>query len=77
MEDFTKNFEDVDICCLSPDFLDNSSKCIWTTTLYNSSWESGTTAGGCVNNKGGSYINVYGEGEGGGGLHTSMNALLI
>ncbi|CAM4643781.1 unnamed protein product [Leuciscus chuanchicus] len=24
MEDFTKNFEDIDICCLSPDFLDSS-----------------------------------------------------
>uniref|UniRef100_A0A8C2JWK8 Zgc:162184 n=1 Tax=Cyprinus carpio TaxID=7962 RepID=A0A8C2JWK8_CYPCA len=51
MEDFTKNFEDIDICCLRPDFLDNSSKCIWTSTCYNSIWESGTTAGGCINNK--------------------------
>uniref|UniRef100_A0A671N302 Calpain-1 catalytic subunit-like n=1 Tax=Sinocyclocheilus anshuiensis TaxID=1608454 RepID=A0A671N302_9TELE len=51
MEDFTKNFEDTDICCLRPDFLDSSSKCIWTTTHYNGIWESGTTAGGCINNK--------------------------
>uniref|UniRef100_A0A672NJP2 Calpain-1 catalytic subunit-like n=1 Tax=Sinocyclocheilus grahami TaxID=75366 RepID=A0A672NJP2_SINGR len=51
MEDFTKNFEEIDICCLSPDFLDSSSKCSWTTTRYNGSWESGTTAGGCINNK--------------------------
>ncbi|XP_052437301.1 calpain-1 catalytic subunit isoform X2 [Carassius gibelio] len=51
MEDFTKYFEDVDICCLRPDFLDNSSKCTWTTTQYNGIWESGTTAGGCSNNK--------------------------
>ncbi|XP_050988469.1 calpain-1 catalytic subunit [Labeo rohita] len=54
MEDFTKNFEEIDICCLSPDFLDSSSKCSWTTTCYNGSWESGTTAGGCINNKGSS-----------------------
>uniref|UniRef100_A0A671QVC6 Calpain-1 catalytic subunit-like n=1 Tax=Sinocyclocheilus anshuiensis TaxID=1608454 RepID=A0A671QVC6_9TELE len=51
MEDFTKNLEEIDICCLSPDFLDSSSKCSWTTTCYNGSWESGTTAGGCINNK--------------------------
>ncbi|KAL1258144.1 hypothetical protein QQF64_011388 [Cirrhinus molitorella] len=51
MEDFTKNFEEIDICCFSPDFLDSSSKCSWTTTCYNGSWESGTTAGGCINNK--------------------------
>uniref|UniRef100_A0A9J7XZD6 Zgc:162184 n=2 Tax=Cyprinus carpio TaxID=7962 RepID=A0A9J7XZD6_CYPCA len=51
MEDFSKNFEEIDICCLSPDFLDSSSKCSWATTCYNGSWESGTTAGGCINNK--------------------------
>ncbi|XP_059375309.1 calpain-1 catalytic subunit-like [Carassius carassius] len=51
MEDFTKNFEDIDICCLSPDFLDSSSKCSWSTTCYNGSWECGSTAGGCSNNK--------------------------
>uniref|UniRef100_A0A8C2IVY4 Zgc:162184 n=1 Tax=Cyprinus carpio TaxID=7962 RepID=A0A8C2IVY4_CYPCA len=51
MEDFSKNFEEINICCLSPDFLDSSSKCSWATTCYNGSWESGTTAGGCINNK--------------------------
>ncbi|XP_051723675.1 calpain-1 catalytic subunit-like [Ctenopharyngodon idella] len=51
MEDFSKNFEDTDICCLSPDFLDNSSECSWTSTCYNDSWVAGTTAGGCLNNK--------------------------
>ncbi|XP_067311191.1 calpain-1 catalytic subunit-like isoform X2 [Pseudorasbora parva] len=51
MEDFSKYFEDIDICCLSPDFLDSSSKCSWTSTCYNDSWVAGTTAGGCLNNK--------------------------
>ncbi|XP_056101502.1 calpain-1 catalytic subunit-like [Rhinichthys klamathensis goyatoka] len=51
MEDFTKNFEDIDICCLSPDFLDSSSECRWTSTCYKDSWVDGTTAGGCLNNK--------------------------
>ncbi|XP_067311193.1 calpain-1 catalytic subunit-like [Pseudorasbora parva] len=51
MEDFTTNFRQTDICCLSPDFLDSSSKCSWTSTRYNDSWVAGTTAGGCLNNK--------------------------
>ncbi|TRY86943.1 hypothetical protein DNTS_002871 [Danionella cerebrum] len=51
MEDFTKNFEDVDICCLSPDFLDNSSTCSWTSTCFTGSWEAGKNAGGCLNSK--------------------------
>jgi len=57
MEDFTKNFEDTDICCLSPDFLDSSSECRWTSTCYKDSWVDGTTAGGCFNNKG-SSLNI-------------------
>ncbi|NP_001082852.1 uncharacterized protein LOC559822 [Danio rerio] len=51
MEDFSKNFEEVDICCFTPDFLDNSSKCSWKTVRYNGSWEAGKTAGGCLNHK--------------------------
>lgn len=51
MEDFTKNFEDIDICCLQPDFLGGTSKCNWTSTCYNGSWEAGTTAGGCLKHR--------------------------
>ncbi|KAK2878551.1 hypothetical protein Q8A67_019342 [Cirrhinus molitorella] len=51
MEDFTENFRDIDICCLSPDFLDSSFKRSWTSTCYYGSWDAGTTAGGCPNNK--------------------------
>ncbi|KAI7790290.1 hypothetical protein IRJ41_019969 [Triplophysa rosa] len=51
MEDFTKSFEDMDICCLQPDFLGGTSKCHWTSTCYNGSWEAGTTAGGCMNHQ--------------------------
>lgn len=51
MEDFTKNFKHIDICCLNPDFLDSSSECRWTSTCYKDSWVDGTTAGGCLNNK--------------------------
>ncbi len=52
MEDFTENFRGIDICCLSPDFLDSSSKYSWTSTCYYGSWDAGTTAGGPPSNKG-------------------------
>nr|XP_055028266.1 calpain-1 catalytic subunit-like [Misgurnus anguillicaudatus]XP_055028267.1 calpain-1 catalytic subunit-like [Misgurnus anguillicaudatus] len=51
VEDFTKSFEDLDICCPRPDFLSGTSKCSWTSTCYNGSWEAGTTAGGCIYNR--------------------------
>ncbi|XP_016406732.1 calpain-1 catalytic subunit-like [Sinocyclocheilus rhinocerous] len=51
MEDFTENFRDIDICCLSPDFLNSSSKYSWTSTCYYGSWDAGTTAGGRPCNK--------------------------
>ncbi|XP_073682696.1 calpain-1 catalytic subunit-like [Garra rufa] len=51
MKDFTENFRDIDICCHSPDFLDSSFKRNWTSTCYYGSWDAGTTAGGCLNNK--------------------------
>ncbi|KTF77414.1 hypothetical protein cypCar_00040584 [Cyprinus carpio] len=49
--DFTENFRGIDICFLSPDFLDSSSKCRWTSTCYYGSWDAGTTAGGHPSNK--------------------------
>ncbi len=52
MEDFTENFRGIDICCLSPDFLDSSSKYSWTSTCHYGSWDAGTTAGGHTSNKG-------------------------
>ncbi|XP_043119011.1 calpain-2 catalytic subunit-like [Puntigrus tetrazona] len=51
MEDFIANFKDITICCLSPDFLNSSSKYSWTSTCYYSSWDVGTTAGGRPRNK--------------------------
>ncbi|XP_052009898.1 calpain-1 catalytic subunit-like [Xyrauchen texanus] len=46
MEDFTKIFQDMDICCLCPDFMDESSECHWTSTYIIGQWNAGTTAGG-------------------------------
>lgn len=52
LEDFCKFYFDLDICCLCPGFLDGGSSCQWNTSSYEGRWVSGTTAGGCMNNRG-------------------------
>lgn len=52
LEDFCRFYNDLDICCLCPDFLDGSSSCHWKTSFYEGRWVAGTTAGGCMNNFG-------------------------
>lgn len=52
MEDFCRNYADMDICCLCPDFLDGSSECHWTSKFHDGRWVAGTTAGGCMNYRG-------------------------
>lgn len=47
MRDFTQMFESMDICCLSPDFLDISSGCQWKSQRSVGRWI-GTTAGGSL-----------------------------
>ncbi|XP_029972828.1 calpain-1 catalytic subunit-like isoform X2 [Salarias fasciatus] len=51
MEDFCEFYTDLDICGLSPDFLESDSGCPWKTSMYEGRWVAGTTAGGCMNNK--------------------------
>uniref|UniRef100_A0A3Q1AP35 Calpain catalytic domain-containing protein n=1 Tax=Amphiprion ocellaris TaxID=80972 RepID=A0A3Q1AP35_AMPOC len=51
LQDFCKFFMDLDICGLSPDFLDGSSSGLWNTSIYEGRWVAGTTAGGCINNR--------------------------
>ncbi|XP_068195150.1 calpain-1 catalytic subunit-like [Antennarius striatus] len=51
MDDFCKFYEDLDICCLCPDFLDGGSSCHWKSSFYDGRWVAGTSAGGCINNK--------------------------
>ncbi|KAL6105854.1 capn14 [Pungitius sinensis] len=51
LEDFCKFYSDLDICSLSPNFLDGGSSRQWETTVYEGRWVAGTTAGGCLNNK--------------------------
>lgn len=51
MEDFCRCYSDLDICGLSPDFLDGSSPSSWQTCMHEGRWVAGTTAGGCMNNR--------------------------
>ncbi|XP_072554924.1 calpain-1 catalytic subunit-like [Paramormyrops kingsleyae] len=47
MMDFTMNFEDVDICCCTPEFLDDSPS-QWGSSCHSGKWVAGTTAGGYI-----------------------------
>ncbi|KAL4623953.1 calpain-9-like [Arapaima gigas] len=47
-EHFLQNFCMLEICCLSPNFLDGSS-CRWASSYHEGRWVAGVTAGGCTN----------------------------
>lgn len=49
--DFCQFYADLDICSLTPEFLDGTPACFWNTSVYDGRWVKGTTAGGCLNNK--------------------------
>ncbi|XP_041827157.1 calpain-1 catalytic subunit-like [Melanotaenia boesemani] len=51
LEDFCKFYHDIDICGMSPDFLDSNSSSHWKASTYEGRWVAGTTAGGCMNNR--------------------------
>ncbi|KAK1793574.1 hypothetical protein P4O66_011948 [Electrophorus voltai] len=48
VEDFCKTFSNLDICSLSPGFLDASSDSQWTSVRHEGRWLAGTSAGGCL-----------------------------
>ncbi|ROL51917.1 Calpain-9 [Anabarilius grahami] len=50
MEDFLRTFDNIDICCSCPDFLEGKSASRWTSKYHNGSWVIGSTAGGCIKN---------------------------
>ncbi|KAL4623954.1 calpain-9-like [Arapaima gigas] len=50
MEDFVLNFDDLCICCLSPDFL-SETDCHWSSVCHEGKWVAGVTAGGCIKYK--------------------------
>ncbi|XP_067311188.1 calpain-1 catalytic subunit [Pseudorasbora parva] len=50
MKDFLRTFDNMDICCSCPDFMDGKSACHWRSKCHHGSWVTGSTAGGCINN---------------------------
>ncbi|TRY86939.1 hypothetical protein DNTS_002869 [Danionella cerebrum] len=49
MNDFLKLFDNMDICCSCPDFLEGKTSCDWISKSHHGSWVTGSTAGGCMN----------------------------
>ncbi|XP_042599090.1 calpain-14-like isoform X1 [Cyprinus carpio] len=47
MEDFCRNFSDLDICCSDVNVLTGSHSSSWKTEVHRGQWVLGTTAGGC------------------------------
>ncbi|XP_049336034.1 calpain-1 catalytic subunit [Astyanax mexicanus] len=56
LEDFCSSFVSVDVCCLTPAFLDGSSPESWTTNKYEGCWDE-RTAGGSMENKQSFWMN--------------------
>lgn len=46
MEDFRVYYEEMDICCDSPNFVDGDEACQWKCSLKEGRWEAGKSAGG-------------------------------
>ncbi|XP_062379538.1 calpain-1 catalytic subunit-like [Sardina pilchardus] len=57
LEDFCKSYSDMDICSMNLAFLGASTDCHWTYKVHEGRWITGTTAGGCLNNRGSFWIN--------------------
>ncbi|XP_016099416.1 calpain-1 catalytic subunit-like isoform X2 [Sinocyclocheilus grahami] len=51
MKDFLRTFDNMDICCTCPDFLEGKSACHWISKYHHGSWVSGSTDGGCMNHE--------------------------
>lgn len=52
MEDFCRNFSDLDICCSDANVLAGSHSSSWKSEVHRGQWLLGTTAGGCSNDIG-------------------------
>lgn len=50
--DFIKNFSKLEICNLTPDTLENDDVHRWNHFQFEGMWRVGSTAGGCLNNRG-------------------------
>lgn len=49
MEDFCRNFSEMDICCSDVNVLAGSQSSSWKAEVHKGQWVMGTTAGGCSN----------------------------
>ncbi len=49
MEDFCVYYQEMDICCDSPNFVDGDAACQWNCSLKEGRWEAGKSAGGSDN----------------------------
>ncbi len=47
VDDFCRNFSDLDICCSDLNFLAGSYSSSWKSEVHRGQWVLGTTAGGC------------------------------
>nr|XP_015217905.1 PREDICTED: calpain-9 [Lepisosteus oculatus] len=72
-EDFKTNYDQIEICNLSPDSLTDDTARSWEVTLFEGSWIRGSTAGGCRNFIGKQIGRRMGHCVGG---HFSHHALL-
>ncbi len=52
MNDFLRIFDNMDICCICPDFLEGKAACHWISKYHHGSWVSGSTDGGCISYSG-------------------------
>ncbi len=52
VEDFCRNFSDLDICCSDVNVLAGSHSSSWKSEVLRGQWVLGTTAGGCSNDIG-------------------------
>lgn len=52
MEDFCRNFSEVDVCCSDVNVLAGSHSSSWKIEVHKGQWVTGTTAGGCPNDLG-------------------------
>ena len=48
-KDFTRYWDQIEICNLSPDSLVDDAKVKWEVASFNGSWIQGQSAGGCRN----------------------------